>query len=89
MPQGVKNRPPVCAFQDMRTVKSIRRFKIGRVTHPKDFLLTAAAGGGEELLVAVLAVDGPTFLHEAYISQRGVAVRTGKLLRVPRLSHGH
>lgn len=56
---------------------------------PEDLLLTAAAGGGEELPVAVLAVDSTALLHEAQISHRAVAVCTVELLRVPRLPHGH
>lgn len=55
----------------------------GLVPHPKDLLLATAAAGGEELLVAVLAVNGAALLHKAHLGQRAAAVSAVKLLRVP------
>lgn len=58
-------------------------------THPQNLLVAAGTGGSEELLVAVFAVHLALLLHEAIVGQRGVAVGTGELLGVPRLTHGH
>lgn len=52
-------------------------------SHPHDLGITAGTGGGKELLVAVLAVDTVLLLHEANVSQRGVAVVAVELLGVP------
>lgn len=52
-------------------------------SHPHDLGVAAGAGGGEELLVAVLTVDAVLLLHEADVRQRGVAVVAVKLLGVP------
>lgn len=58
-------------------------------SHPQDLGLAAAAGGSEELFVAVLTVDGAVFLHKAGVSQRRPAVGTVELLLMPRLPHRH
>ena len=58
-------------------------------SHPHDLGVAAGAGGGEELLVAVLTVDVVLLLHEADISQRHVAVVTVKLLGVPGPTQSH
>lgn len=61
----------------------------GTGSHPHDLGVAAGAGRGEELLVAVLAVDAVLFLHEADVSQRHVAVVAVKLLGVPGPTQGH
>lgn len=58
-------------------------------SHPHDLGVAAGAGGSEELLVAVLAVDAVLLLHEADVSQRRVTVVTVELLRVPRPAQRH
>lgn len=58
-------------------------------SHPHDLGVAAGAGGSEELLVAVLAVDAVLFLHEADVSQRRVTVVTVELLGVPRPAQRH
>ena len=58
-------------------------------SHPHDLGVAAGAGGGEELLVAVLTVDVVLLLHKADVSQRHVAVVTVKLLGVPGPTQSH
>lgn len=61
-----------------------------RVHHlPHDLGIATGTGGGEELLVAVLAVDAVLLLHKADVSQRHVAVVAVELLGVPGPSEGH
>lgn len=59
------------------------------VTDPQDFELAARAGRGEELLIAVLAVNRALFLHKTQLAQRHTAVSARELLRVPRFPHRH
>lgn len=56
---------------------------------PHDLGVAAGTGGGEVLAVAVLAVHVVLLLHEADVSQRGVAVVAVELLRVPGAAQGH
>lgn len=58
-------------------------------THSQYLGMTAAAGGSEELFVAVLAVDRSLLLHKASVGQRWAAVGAVELLLVPRSPHGH
>lgn len=58
-------------------------------THSQYFAVAAAAGGSQELLVAVLAVDRSLLLHKAGVCQRRAAVGAVELLLVPGPPHGH
>lgn len=62
---------------------------VGVPSHPHDLGVAAGAGRGEELAVAVLAVDVVLFLHEADVGQRHVAVVAVKLLGVPGPAQRH
>lgn len=57
--------------------------------YPHDLGAAASAGGGKELLVAVLAVNAVLLLHKADVGQRHVAVVAVELLGVPRAAQRH
>lgn len=56
---------------------------------PQNLLVAAGAGGGEELLVAALAVHLAPLFHKSPVCQGRVAVSAVELLGVPRHAHGH
>lgn len=73
------------AFPEIQAVELVFGFSL--VPYPKYLLLATATGGGEELLVAVLAVNRATLLHKAHHGQGAAALSAVKLLWVPRLPH--
>lgn len=81
---GAKHFDTVSEFQ-IKQIKHGFNFE----THPKDLLVAAGTGGSEELLIAVHTVHLVLLFNKSPFSQRGVAVSTVELLRVPGHAHGH